>query len=111
MTDLDDTIWEYTFVRDQVNNVPDIVENLNKLGSVGWEVCGWTFADQTLGLNALVAILRRRIPAPYAPPGDPAPGWHPDPTERFEIRYWDGRRWTGFASTGGVQSIDYPTKT
>lgn len=24
----------------------------------------------------------------------PAPGWYPDPSGRYEVRYWDGRSWT-----------------
>ena len=34
------------------------------------------------------------------------PGWHPDPSRRFELRYWDGTRWTEHVSTGGRQQVD-----
>ncbi|GAA4804368.1 AIM24 family protein [Nocardioides caeni] len=30
--------------------------------------------------------------------------WHPDPTGRHEMRYWDGTRWTEHVSDAGVQS-------
>ncbi|MCW2816374.1 MAG: hypothetical protein JWN84_3829 [Nocardioides sp.] len=30
--------------------------------------------------------------------------WHPDPTGRHELRYWDGSRWTEHVSDRGVQS-------
>lgn len=33
-------------------------------------------------------------------------GWHPDPTGRNELRYWDGAAWTNYASTAGQQRTD-----
>lgn len=35
-----------------------------------------------------------------------APNWHPDPTGRHELRYWNGDAWTEHVSDGGVQSVD-----
>ena len=35
-----------------------------------------------------------------------AAGWYPDPTGRFEHRYWDGSAWTDYAARDGVQSQD-----
>lgn len=32
--------------------------------------------------------------------------WHPDPTGRHQLRYWDGSRWTEHVSTSGLQAID-----
>jgi len=34
-----------------------------------------------------------------------AAAWHPDPTGRHELRYWDGTQWTEHVSDGGVQSV------
>lgn len=34
--------------------------------------------------------------------------WAADPFRRFELRYYDGTRWTEHVSTGGVQSTDAP---
>ncbi|MCV7301920.1 DUF2510 domain-containing protein [Mycobacterium barrassiae] len=31
--------------------------------------------------------------------------WHPDPSGRHELRWWDGSRWTEQVSDGGRQSI------
>lgn len=59
-------------------------------------------------------------PAPPAPPAPPMPpmapmtaapalpaaGWLPDPTERHELRYWDGSQWTEHVSGGGVTGTD-----
>jgi hypothetical protein len=38
-------------------------------------------------------------------PGTTA-GWLPDPTGRFDHRYWDGRRWTEHASRDGEMLTD-----
>lgn len=37
--------------------------------------------------------------------------WAADPYRRFELRYYDGTRWTEHVSTGGVQSTDAPVAT
>jgi uncharacterized protein YxjI len=34
----------------------------------------------------------------------PQPGWYSDPAGAFELRWWDGARWTDNVSTNGVQS-------
>lgn len=50
-----------------------------------------------------------------APAAQPAPvvttpaGWYPDPSGRFEMRYWDGNAWTEYVSRQGVQYTDPPT--
>jgi hypothetical protein len=38
-------------------------------------------------------------------PTSPA-AWHPDPTGRYELRYWDGSRWTEHVSRRGDQFED-----
>jgi hypothetical protein len=37
---------------------------------------------------------------------DNAAGWQPDPTGRFEHRYWDGSQWTDNVANAGVASTD-----
>lgn len=53
--------------------------------------------------------------APWPPTTDPSglplppnlgEGWYVDPTERFFLRYWDGRRWTDRVASGGKESTD-----
>jgi hypothetical protein len=39
-------------------------------------------------------------------PGRPAPGWHPDPLHRYELRYHNGRSWTADVAVGGERFVD-----
>ena len=41
----------------------------------------------------------------HAPPPD-QPGWLPDPTGRFESRYWDGTKWTQAVMRGEQVDTD-----
>ena len=50
-----------------------------------------------------------QVPAPQeAPPTSPhsPPAWHPDPSGRFEYRWWDGHQWTSQVATDGHHLID-----
>jgi hypothetical protein len=47
-----------------------------------------------------------RRPAIEAPAEAPPPGWYPDPADRFDHRYWDGRQWTEHVSRNGSAEID-----
>lgn len=38
--------------------------------------------------------------------GTPAPGWVPDPTGRYQFRWWDGMAYTHHVSTDGVSTFD-----
>ncbi len=40
--------------------------------------------------------------------GAPKPDWYPDPSGRFDFRYWDGETWTGHVSRAGDTSWDPP---
>src|SRR6476659_2435044 len=35
-------------------------------------------------------------------------GWHPDPSKRYEMRYWDGEKWTEYVSSQGQTYTDPP---
>lgn len=39
------------------------------------------------------------------------PGWHPDPTGRYEFRYFNGHRWTSDVSVNGERFVDSITPT
>lgn len=38
-------------------------------------------------------------------------GWHPDPSGKFDQRYWDGARWTDHVARGGEMMRDEPLPT
>ncbi len=41
-----------------------------------------------------------------------APAWYPDPTGRYEMRWWDGGHWTADVIQHGQQSVDpWPVET
>lgn len=40
----------------------------------------------------------------------PAADWYPDPSGRFQFRYWDGGSWTGHVSTDGATDWDPPAE-
>lgn len=79
---------------------------------VGWVVgIGWLVAlIYLLAIAPSSAGPSARPPTPpyLPPPGTVGPpsGWHPDPVGRFELRYWDGTRWTEHVSTAGVPETD-----
>ena len=39
------------------------------------------------------------------PAGTPA-GWYADPTQRYELRFYDGSKWTEHVTTGGNKGVD-----
>ena len=59
----------------------------------------------------LIAQRTTRLPSvsatvPAAPAGGPPPGWFPDPSGRYERRYWDGSGWTAQVATGETVTSD-----
>jgi hypothetical protein len=46
-----------------------------------------------------------RVGAVVAAPAQAA-AWHPDPTHRHQLRYWDGSTWTAHVSDNGVAATD-----
>lgn len=57
--------------------------------------------------SAQVAV-PQSAPAQTATPAVPA-DWYPDPSRRFEYRYWDGTKWTEHVSRAGTVHKDPPT--
>jgi hypothetical protein len=50
---------------------------------------------------ALALEARGPAPAPRSPPA-----WHPDPTGRYDHRYWDGQAWTEHVARAGRSGTD-----
>lgn len=105
-----DPMWEYSYIVTTTNAHRALVENLNNLTADGWELVTMDDVDRTLGVNALTAIIRRRI-EPLPPPPVLEEGWYPDPAGRFDQRRWNGRAWTFFVARNVDKSThrDPPT--
>lgn len=100
--------WEYTYVKGTTAQIQELIVEANKLGAIGWEVCGFAFADPTVGVNSFTMVLKR--PALELPaPAEPGAAWLQDPTRRHAYRYFDGLRWTDQVSDAGERSTDTPS--
>ncbi len=62
-------------------------------------------------LPALKVSTPKATSTPAAVKPDNPARWTEDPFGRFELRFWDGRRWSEHVSTGGRQDIDPPKPT
>ena len=85
--------WEYSYVQAGANGAKRIVEVLNDLAAEGWQLVTITGNDRTVGVNSLTALVRRLID-PLPEPSDQTEGWYPDPSGRYDVRFWNGRAWT-----------------
>jgi hypothetical protein len=84
------------------------------------EPAGWAVAPEAVSPTPAVVTPEPAVvtpePAVVAPaqpvqqaatPAVPA-GWYADPAGRFELRYWDGDKWTEHVSRAGQQYTDPP---
>jgi hypothetical protein len=60
---------------------------------------------QEAAATALGPALPGAVPRGWGRPASPA-AWHPDPTGRYDQRYWDGALWTEHVVRDGEQSTD-----
>jgi hypothetical protein len=51
--------------------------------------------------DPVAPVVVRKAEAPTTPGA-----WHPDPTRRYESRWWDGSRWTQHVTTKGRITSD-----
>lgn len=102
-------LWEYTYLQHPSVRMDDLHEQLQAHGLNGWEMCGFASMDPTLGFNTLIAVLKRPLPS-LPPPDDTTAAWLPDPSSRFELRYWNGTRWTEHVTNAGATASDPPVR-
>jgi hypothetical protein len=65
-----------------------------------------------------VTVAETTEPEPVPEPVNPEPaavvttpaGWYPDPSGRFELRYWDATQWTEHVARAGQQFTDPPVR-
>ena len=102
------------------NSSPEaLAAELTKKSAEGWEVVDIV----TTFDGRYCAFLRRptatsQVTAPVTTQisvtetttsGAAAPAaWYADPSNRFELRYWDGSEWTEHVARGGQQFTDPP---
>lgn len=89
----DEGTFEYSYVQVGANGARQLVELLNDLSAEGWGLVTVTNNDRTVGANSLTALIKRPIDPLPAPPNG-APEWYPDPSGRFDRRFWNGHTWT-----------------
>jgi len=65
-------------------------------------------ASVPAGILAIVVVrtITDRQEAARVTPSRRIAGWYPDPTARFDHRYWDGLAWTDHASRHGEALVD-----
>jgi len=71
-----------------------------------------SYGAQSYGQSAQTSqpTIAQQAPQPAPQPVVQTPAaWYPDPSGRYEMRYWDGSQWTEHVSRGGVQYTDPPT--
>jgi hypothetical protein len=71
-----------------------------------WDGATWTDHVASGGRQQVDPPVMTPAVAPVRPdPHDTPAGWHPDPSGRHELRYWDGH-WTAHVSSRGKQAYD-----
>ena len=113
-------MYEYVAFNPYNSSPEALATELTKKSADGWEVVNIvpTFDGR------YCAFLRRPIAAATTAPSSQATtvslmttattsaaapaAWYPDPSKRFELRYWDGAEWTEHVARGGQQFTDQP---
>lgn len=87
-----------------VSTGTDLIAYLSRRqGSATTDPIATSSADTSTGWASASA----QSAAPKAAPAVPA-DWYPDPSRRYEYRYWDGSKWTDNVSRAGVTYKDPP---
>ena len=112
-------MYEYVAFNPFNSSPESLATELTKKSAEGWEVVDIV----TTFDGRYCAFLRRpnassQVTAPITtqisvtettPSGAAAPAaWYADPSNRFELRYWDGSEWTEHVARGGQQFTDPP---
>jgi len=131
-------MYTYDVVSESVRNPHELAAELTRRSSDGWEIVQITYdgaawfhafirhagsvsvapypgmkATTPAANVASAPAAQAQAPAPTTgntsavSPNVPA-NWYPDPSKRYELRYWNGSAWTAHVATGGVQSTDEP---
>jgi hypothetical protein len=120
-------MYEYVAFNPYNSSPEALAAELTKKSAEGWEVvnivptfdgryCAFlrrptvtTNPAETTTPFQITAQATTQIMSTAAPSSTAAPAaWYPDPSKRFELRYWDGAEWTEHVARGGQQFTDQP---
>jgi hypothetical protein len=117
-------MYEYVAFNPYNSSPEALAAELTKKSAEGWEVvnivptfdgryCAFlrrpnaesgattsTYTSTTAPFPSTAQVTTSSTAAPAA--------WYPDPSKRFELRYWDGSEWTEHVARGGQQFTDQP---
>jgi len=104
-------MYEYVAFNPYNSSPEALAVELTKKSADGWEVvnivptfdgryCAFLRRPTSATSPAATTTATSSTAAPAA--------WYPDPSKRFELRYWDGAEWTEHVARGGQQFTDQP---
>jgi hypothetical protein len=110
-------MYEYVAFNPYNSSPEALATELTKKSAEGWEVVNIvpTFDGRycaflrrplvaTSGVPSSQVVTENSLATSAAAPA----AWYPDPSKRFELRYWDGSEWTEHVARGGQQFTDQP---
>ena len=115
-------MYEYVAFNPYNSSPEALAVELTKKSAEGWEVvnivptfdgryCAFlrrptnsTTATSGVTSDSAAPATTAATPTSAATPA----AWYPDPSKRFELRYWDGAEWTEHVARGGQQFTDQP---
>ena len=83
-----------------------VAQAVKVINWVGWTVLRGSWYVLHLALPGGGRVDADLAPVPLPATAATSASWLPDPTRRFQLRYWDGNQWTDHVSSNGVQSTD-----
>jgi hypothetical protein len=117
-------MYEYVAFNPYNSSPEALATELTKKSAEGWEVVSivptfdgryCAFLRRSHSETGTTASTYTSTTTPFpsttqaAPTSSAAPAaWYPDPSKRFELRYWDGSEWTEHVARGGQQFTDQP---
>lgn len=115
-------MYEYVAFNPYNSSPEALATELTKKSAEGWEVVNIvpTFDGRYCAfLRRLTAVTPTQSNSSISTPShvsaqvtttsSAAPAaWYPDPSQRFELRYWDGAEWTEHVARSGQQFTDQP---
>ena len=115
-------MYEYVAFNPDNSSPEALATELTKKSAEGWEVVNIvpTFdgrycaflrrpTNSAVPSSAVVSDPSTPVASTATASSAAAPAaWYPDPSKRFELRYWDGAEWTEHVARGGQQFTDQP---